>query len=114
MSAAVASTIRALRPEGSAGAYSVAFVRARERIADDVERVYDGILRRAEEPVADRLPLERLGRHLANVADGYSRDALLAIVEEWHVTARARAALYRSAAAVVFAHLDAVAGREAQ
>ena len=104
----MAAAVRLLRPEGASPAYNAAFLRARDRIADDLDIVWAGAVRRLRTVAADVAPVAEIAAHLRTVGDSYARDALIALTEEWHIAARARAALYRSAAAVVYAHIDAV------
>jgi|694.fasta_scaffold133463_2 hypothetical protein len=107
--APIATAVRSLRPEGSSPAFNRAFLRARDRIADDLELIWAGPVRRLRGVAADVAPVAEIAAHLRIVGDAYARDALIALTDEWHIAARARAALYRSVAAVVYAHIDAVA-----
>lgn len=113
MGAPIAIAVRGLRPEGASPEYNRAFLRARDRVADDLDLIWSGPIRRLRTAAADTTPVAEMAAHLRTVADAYARDALIALTEEWHVAARARAALYRSVAAVVYAHIDAVAAEQA-
>jgi hypothetical protein len=105
-----ARQLSSLRPPAAGRHEASAFEHTRDLLAGDVGAHWSGALDRLDGAAFDLICLAELWTWLVALAESYTREALVALSEDWRATAVARALLYGEAALLL---REIIARREA-